>query len=142
MNAYSSLGTLLKMSIASVMTTVSGVRNVEFDAPEKELYDVDGLASTFLEQDFSGRTKGGSVKAEMFFDPAAASQQALVAEFNSPTLTSGMYVAPSWQVVWSASPSATQAFVGEITKQSRKAERGSPLIANIEIAITRKPTLI
>lgn len=142
MPAYSSLGTLLKMDIATVMTTVAGVRSVEFEAPEKELYETDDLGTTNVNRDFSGRTSGGSVKASLFYDPAAASQVALAAHFNSPTLTSGVYVPTAWQVVWSVNPAATQPFTGEGIKQSRKAEAGSPLMAEIEIAVTRKPTLI
>jgi len=142
MAKYSSLGTLLKQSIADVLTTVVGIRDVEMEVPELELYDVDDLSSSHVDQDPSGRTKGGSVKASMFLDPASASHTALIALFNSPTVTAGVYVPTEWSIVWSASPASTQLFSGTLVKQNRKAERGSPLMMDLEIAITRKPTLV
>lgn len=142
MGIYTSLGTLLKLSIASVFTTVAGVRDVDFETPELELMDVDDLSSDYVDRDMTGRSAGGSVKGSMFYDPASASNTALIALYNSPTQTSGVYVASSWQIVWSASPAATQAFTGVLTKQNAKAERGSPLIKDLEIAVTRKPTLV
>jgi hypothetical protein len=142
MGTYSSLGTLLKLSIASVFTTVAGVRDVDFETPELELMDVDDLSSDYVDRDMTGRSAGGSVKGSMFYDPASASNTALIALYNSPTVTSGVRIASSWQIVWSASPAATQAFTGVLTKQNTKAERGSPLLKDLDIAVTRKPTLV
>jgi hypothetical protein len=44
--------------------------------------------------------------------------------------------------VWSVNPAATQGFSGTLVKQNVKAERGSPLIKDLEISVTRKPTLV
>jgi hypothetical protein len=142
MAKYSSLGTKLQLTIASVLADVAQVRDVDFDPGELEMYEVDDLSSTNVDEDPSGRTKGGSVKASMFYDPASASNTALIALWNSPVQTSGVYVPTAWAIVWSASPAATQLFSGTLTKQTRKAERGSPLMADLEIKVTRKPTLV
>lgn len=142
MSVFSSLGTVLKLSIASVFTVVAGVRDIEFETPEVELMDVDDLASDYVDRDPSGRSAGGSVKGSMFYDPASASNTALIALYNSPTVTAGVRVPSLWQIVWSASPAATQPFSGVLVKQNRKAERGSPLMADLEIPVTRKPTLV
>jgi hypothetical protein len=142
MAKYTSLGTLLKLAIASVLTTVAGVRDVDFESPELELYEVDDLESTYVEQDPSGRSKGGSVKFSMFYDPASASNTALIALYNSQTKTSGVYVPSDWSITWQAATAATQLFSGILVKQNRKAERGSPLIMDGEITVTRKPTLV
>jgi hypothetical protein len=142
MPAYSSLGTLLKMAIASVQTTIAGIRDVEFETPEIELMEVDSIESDYVEQDPTGRSKGGSVKASMFYDPASASNTALIALYNAPTVTAGVRVPTAFSIVWSASPAATQLFSGTLVKQSRKAERGSPLMTDLEITVTRKPTLV
>jgi len=142
MGKYSSLGTKLQLAIASVLTDLAGIRDVEFDPGEMEMYEIDDLGSTNVDEDPSGRTKSGSVKASMFYDPASASNSALIALWNSPVVTSGVYVPTVWAIVWSASPTATQGFSGTLTKQSRKAERGSPLMADIEIKVSRKPTLV
>lgn len=142
MGKYSSLGSKLQQSIASVLTDVAGIRDIDFDPGEIELYDIDDLASNSVDQDPSGRVKPGSVKASMFYDPASASNTALIALWNSPVVTSGVYVPTVWAIVWSASPAATQGFSGTLTKQGRKAERGSPLLSDLEIKVTRKPTLV
>ncbi len=139
---FSSLGTKLQLSIASVLTDVAGVRDVEFESPEMEMYEADDLAADHVEEDPSGRTKGGSCKASMFYDPAAAGSSALIALFNAPVKTSGVYVPTDWAIVWSVNPAATQPFKGTLVKQNVKAERGSPLIKDLEIKISRKPVLV
>ena len=142
MAKYSSLGTKLQLTIASVLTDLAQVRDVDFDPGELEMYEIDDLASTSVDEDPSGRAKPGSVKASMFYDPASASNTALIALWNSPVVTSGVYVPTAWAIVWSAATAVTQLFSGTLTKQSRKAERGSPLMADIEIKVSRKPTLV
>lgn len=142
MGIYSSLGTKLQLTIAAALADVAGIRDVEFEAPELEMYEVDDLGSTHVNEDPSGRTKGGSVKGSMFYDPAAASSAALLALFNAPVKTAGEFVPTVWAIVWSVHPAATQGFSGTLVKQTVKAERGSPLIKDLEIKISRKPTLV
>lgn len=142
MPVYSSLGTKLQLTISSVLTDLVGVRDVEFEAPELEMMEVDDIASTHVDLDPTGRSKGGSVKASSFYDPAAATTTALLALFNSQTKTSGVYVATVWAIVWSGATAVTQGFSGTLTKQTRKAERGSPLMADLEITVSRRPTLV
>lgn len=142
MPAYSSLGTTLRLTIATVLTVVAGIRDVEFETPELELMDVDDLAMDYVDRDPTGRSSGGSVKASMFFDPASASNTALIALYNAPVVTAGVRVPTLWSINWSSNPASTQLFSGTLLKQNRKAERGSPLMADLEIAVTRKPTLV
>ena len=142
MSKFSSLGTELQLTISSVLTEVAQVRDIEFDPGELELYETDDISSDHVEEDPSGRTKGGSVKASMFYDPASASNTALIALWNTPVKTSGVYVPTVWAIVWSSNPAATQGFSGTLVKQPVKAERGSPLIKDLEIKVTRKPTLV
>ena len=82
------------------------------------------------------------MKFSYFYDPAAASVTALNALFNTPTKTAGIYVFSEWAIVWQGATAATQNFKGILVKQNRKAERGSPLITDGEIQVTRKPTLV
>lgn len=142
MAKFSSLGTKLQLSIASVMTDVAQVRDVEFETPEVELMEIDDLSNDYVERDPSGRSSGGSVKGSQFYDPAAASSAALIALYNSPVVTAGVRVPTLWSIVWSVNPAATQAFSGTLVKQNVKAERGSPLIKDLEISVTRKPVLV
>jgi hypothetical protein len=142
MPVYSSLGTKLQVTITSVLTDIVGVRDVEFEAPELEMMEVDDIASTHVDMDPTGRSKGGSVKASAFYDPAAATTTALLALFNAPVKTSGVFVPTVWAIVWQGATAVTQGFSGTLTKQTRKAERGSPLMADLEITVSRKPTLV
>lgn len=142
MSKYSSLGTKLQLTIASVLADVAGIRDVEFEAPEMELMEIDDLGSDYVERDLSGRSSGGSVKGSMFYDPAAASSAALIALFNAPVKTAGRFVPTVWAIVWSVNPAVTQGFTGQLVKQTVKAERGSPLMKDLEISVTRKPTLV
>jgi hypothetical protein len=139
---YSSLGTKLQLGIASVMTDVAGVRDVELEFPELEMMEIDDLSSEHVDEDPTGRTKGGSCKASMFYDPAAASSAALIAMFNAPIKTAGRFVPTDWAIVWSVNPVATQAFKGTLVKQNVKAERGSPLLKDLEIKVSRKPVMV
>lgn len=141
MPAYSSLGTKLQLTISSTLTDVIGIRDVEFDPGELEMMEVDDLDSTHVDMDPTGRTKGGSVKASGFWDPAAASSVALTALFNSQVKTAGVFVPTVWAIVWSGATAVTQGFSGTLVKQPRKAERGSPLMRDLEITVSRKPTL-
>jgi hypothetical protein len=139
---FSSLGTKLQLTIASVLADVAQVRDVEFETPELELMEIDDLSNDYVERDPSGRSSGGSVKASMFYDPAAASSAALIALYNAPVVTAGVRVPTVWAIVWSVNPAATQGFSGTLVKQNVKAERGSPLTKDLEISVTRKPTLV
>lgn len=131
----SSLGTVLKVTITAVLTTVTGVRDVEWDGPEVETYESDDLGDSFVNLEPTGRSSGGSVKASILWDPAAATNTKLIALFNTPARE-------DWSIAWGSAPAATQLFNGILKKQNRKAERGSPLMADIEIAVSRKPTLV
>lgn len=140
--AYTSLGTKLKVTISSVLTVVTGVRDIEFEAPELELYEKDDLQDDYVAREHSGRFSGGSVKGSQLWDPAAASSTKLKGLFNSPTVTSGVYVPEVWSIEWSDTGASTQGFSGYLTKQTRKAERGNPLVNDFEIQVAVKPTLV
>lgn len=135
----SSLGTILKLSIASVLTTILGVRDIDFDPGEVETFERDALADVdYLETDCTGRTKGGKCSGSMFYDPAAATNDALVALINSVDADTRD---TAWQVTWSDPAATTQPFVGPLVKLTRSAKRGEPLMSDFEIAISQKPTL-
>ena len=132
--AASSLGTVLKVAVAGVQTAIAGVRNVDFKSPEVELYETDGLTDTYVGRNTTGRTSGGSVSFEKFFDPAAATHSALIALINSPATA-------DWQIAWSDAAATVQDFTGVLKSLSQKAARGDALMESGEIEITSAPTL-
>lgn len=137
--SVSSLGTTLSMTVASVSTIIAGMRDIEFEAPEVETYETDDLVDDYVNIDVTGRSKGGSCKGSMLWDPASATSGILADAFDEP-------VRASFSIGWGGPgddpPVATQPFNGILVKQTRKAERGNPLICDIEIAVARKPVLV
>ncbi len=133
--AITSTDTILQQEISSVFTPVAGIRNVEFTAPEVESVEVDDLESDFVDLLVTGRLSGGGVNSSMFLDPAAATQTALIAIINTPAMA-------AWKILWPDTGTTTQALDGILKKIVRKAERGEPLMQDIEIVTARKPTLV
>jgi hypothetical protein len=103
---YASKGTLLKKSISSTLTTVAQVFSVK--APKGKVNTFDG---TTLDQSGVGTVKlptgysdGGTMTAELFFDPGLASHKALYAEIVAPiTYVSSALAVPAYTIVWSDS---------------------------------------
>lgn len=135
MAAISSLGSVLTVLISAVQTTIAGIRDIEFDPPEVETYEIDDLTSTHVDVDPTGRCGGGTVKASLFYDPAAAAMSKLITLFTTPATE-------VFNIKWGVTPASTQVFTGILIKQSRKAERAAPLMADIELKVARKPTLV
>ena len=139
MTVSSSLGSILQLTISAVLTTIAGVRDLEFDPGEVETFERDALEDVdYVDLDVTLRTKGGKCSGSMFYDPAAATNTALVALINSPSTTTRN---TAWQITWSDPAATTQPFSGILTKLTRKASRGEPLTSDFEIAVSQKPTL-
>ena len=135
MATTTSIGTILKVNIASTMTAIAGIRNVDFDPGEVETMEIDDLDDDFVNLDVTGRASGGEVTAELFRDFAAASQDKLAALWDAPAKE-------SFQIVYPDADDSTQPFTGILTKFPVKSERGNPLMSDISIKVATKPTLI
>ena len=134
MATASSIGTLLKVDIASTLTTIAGVRNVDFKSPEVETYETDDLDDTYIGLATTGRTGGGSVSFSKFYDPAAATHATMKGLINSPA-------EKSFQIVWSDASTTSQDLDGILKSLNIKAERGDALMEDGEIMISSAPTL-
>ncbi len=88
-------GTVLKQSIASVLTPVAQVISLDISGIETETFECDTLDNTsagILYQP-TGRSEGGSTSGELFFDPALAGHQAMTDIIITPALT-------PWEIVF------------------------------------------
>ena len=83
-----SKGTLFQMSIATVMTTVAQMISLELPEAENETFEADYLENTEAGIPYkgTGRTEGGELGYEMFYDPALASHQAITDLLKTPAV--------------------------------------------------------
>lgn len=81
-----SKGTLLKLSIASVMTTIGQMISLDLPEAENETFEADFLDNTAagIPYKSTGRSEGGEVGYECFLDPAMASHKFLTSLINTP----------------------------------------------------------
>jgi len=78
-------GTVLQQTISSVLTDVSQVIDISLDGEETEEYDARTLdTGVYLEKELTGHAEGGTVKANLFLDPALAGHQAIFALITTP----------------------------------------------------------
>lgn len=79
-------GTALKQTLATVLTAVAQVISIDLPDMESETYEADTLDNTDagIPYESTGRTEGGSLSGELFFDPALAGHQALTALLTTP----------------------------------------------------------
>lgn len=79
-------GTVLQQTISTVLTDIAQLIDIDLSGEKSEDFDsstLDGVV--FKTKDLTGYSDGGTVKATMFFDPALAGHQALVALISTPT---------------------------------------------------------
>lgn len=103
---YPSKGTLLKQTISSTLTTVAQVFSVKSPKGKPDTFD-----ATTLDQSGVGKVKlptgyvdGGTLTAELFFDPGLAGHKALYAAIVGPlTYLSNVLQVPAYSIVWSDS---------------------------------------
>lgn len=133
MTVYAGKGTILQVTISAVLTTIAGMRNVEFDPGEVETMETDALSDTYVTLGVTGRAGGGQVTGECFWDPANAQIHALHALWNTPATE-------AFSITWSTTAESI-AFTGILTKMPIVATRTDPITSAIEIAVAARPTL-
>lgn len=140
----SSLGTVLQVAVATVLTAIAGIRDVKWNPGEAETFECDDLADTHVNLGATGRTMGGECTAQMFTDFLAATWTPLADLMMTPVVT-------DFAIVWTAADSddgtagiqaATQPFKGIFKSLPVVAERGQPLLSDLSIAVAEKPTIV
>lgn len=126
-----SKGTLLKLSIATVYTSIASL--VELDPPEAEV-------ETYQATDFSsgvghihlttGYVEGGTCSGTVWFDPVAATHQAITDLITTPTDGS------QWKIVWADGASTELVFAGVTKKFKPMAKMNEGLKASFSVQLS------
>ena len=129
MAKYSSKGAALQLTIASVLTTITQVK--EFTAPDSEVgtYDSTALDSGVgRDHDTTGYVEGGKVSFSAFFDPQATTHKACTALMATPAKK-------DWNIIWSDAGTTNWPFNGIQTKFTPKAAVDEGLMVDGEIQL-------
>ena len=100
-------GTVLKQSIASLLTPVAQVISLDIGAAESETFECDTLDNTsagILYQP-TGRSEGDSTSGELFFDPVLAGHQAMTDIIITPAET-------PWEIVYADAATTAWSILG------------------------------
>lgn len=100
-------GTALQQLIGTVYTAVAQVISITGPTMESQTYEADTLdnASAGIPYESTGRTEGGSLSGEMFFDPALAGHQELLDLLETPA-------DESWKLVYANTLPSEWSFTG------------------------------
>jgi hypothetical protein len=95
-------GTTLKQDISGVFTAIAQLISIDLPDMETETYEADTLDNTSagIPYGSSGRTEGGSMGGELFFDPALTGHKALLALLTTPA-------DETWQIVFADTGATT-----------------------------------
>jgi len=120
-----SKGTLLKMSIASAMTTVSQMMSLDLPESENETFEADYLDNTAagIPYKSTGRSEGGELGFEGFFDPALAAHQAITDLIVTPPVGGtqcSVVFADTGATAWSFTAAGASLGVGVQLKEGLK----------------------
>lgn len=100
-------GTALQQLIATTYTAVAQIISIDLPDMESETYESDTLDNTgagVLYQP-TGRTEGGSMSGDLFYDPGLAGHQALTALLTTPA-------AESWRIIFTNTSNSQWSFTG------------------------------
>lgn len=87
--------TVLKQTISNVLTAVAQLISIDLPEHESESVETRTLdGGVGIPHDLTGYTEGGSLKAELYFDPALTGHRAILALLTAP-------VKCVWNVVFS-----------------------------------------
>lgn len=135
MAKIASKGTALKLSISSVFTTIAAVIGLNGPGMKPAVYDATALDSGVgMEKKPTGYVDGGTVSGNLFFDPVAATHQALTDLVTTPAVA-------SWKNVWSDGASTEWPYSGTLTGFNPSAALADGLKADFEITLDGIPTL-
>ena len=110
MTTIASKGTELQLDIASTFTEVVQLEDVSFGGSAVGFFEAPTLdqASAGIPKVATGYANGGQVSASGYFDPVAATHQAITDLITTPADS-------SWKVVWSDSANTEWPFTAIVT---------------------------
>lgn len=127
-------GTVIQQTISSVLTDVAQVIDINVDGEESEEYDARTLdTGVYLVKELTGHTEPGSVKVTMFFDPALAGHQAIVALLTTPAQC-------VWKIKYSDSGPSSLTYTSSKIGLSQAIVSNDGLKATLNMSRTGAPT--
>ncbi len=102
-------GSAIKQYISSAYVAVAAVISLDGPGVESETFEADTLDNTGagIPYKSSGRTEGGSISGELFYDPALDSHMDLLELLRLPPTTSEL-----WQLLFADTGSSVWTFSG------------------------------
>lgn len=124
-------GTQLQQDLSGVYTAVAQLTSVSLSGTENETVETDTLDNTdaVIQMDPTGRTTGGSVDAEMLYDPALQGHKNITALLTTP-------VRENWRVVYADSGQTTLDFTSAGIGFEATAEQGDFLRGSLSAEVT------
>lgn len=130
MTKIASKGTALQLDIASTYTTIAQVMEITGPGPEVGRFAANALdGAVGIEKVPTGYVDGGTVSWEMFFDPVAATHQALTDLITAPAVA-------NWKEIWSDAAATEWPFAAILTKFEPKATVDDGLKASCEAELS------
>lgn len=127
-----SKGTIIKQTIASVLTAVAQVKSFGLDGMKSESFDSTTLDSGVGKRhSLTGYSEGGSVSMSLFYDPSLAGHKALLAPITTPAEGVWNMVTPD---------AAVTAFTTSEWGAGIKVDPGAGLMLDCSGKITGLPT--
>ena len=128
-------GSVLQMEISTVYTAVAQIISMDLPDMEAETFESDTLdnADAGIPYDPTGRTEGGSLGFELFFDPALAGHQALLDLLTTPA-------DQDWKIIFADTGTTEWTFTGAGFSFGGAIALSEGLKANCSIKLDGLPT--
>jgi hypothetical protein len=130
-------GTVLKVTVATVLTPIAQIVSFDFGDFKSETTEVDTLdnADAGIPKMNTGRADGGKVSGELFFDPALASHTAFYGLVSTPPTTE-----TACTVEFTNSPKTTMSYNAVGFGLSGQVALKEGLKGKFEMEISKLPT--
>jgi hypothetical protein len=132
-------GTVLQQYLVATFTPVAQIISLDLPDMEAETFEADTLdnANAGIPYDPTGRTEGGSVGGELFYDPALAGHQAILTLLTTPPATAAK---ETWKIIFADTGASEWAFTGAGVSFGGTVALGDGLKGSFGIKVDGLPT--
>ena len=130
-----SKGTILKQTIASVLTAVAQVKSITMSGAGSESYEARTLdvSGAGVPHKVNGWTEGGSVAFGLFYDPALAGHKAILTVMTTPASC-------VWNIVCADTGASVIAFTSSAVGHNITVDAATGLSADVTLKVDGLPT--
>jgi hypothetical protein len=144
MSKHRCKGTVLNQKVATAFVAVAQVISLDGPGMASETFEADTLDNTDagIPYQSTGRTEGGSVSGEIFFDPALQGHLNLLYLLDNPAFPESLTVASTenWQLIFADVATTEWDFEGAGFELSPKVALNDGLKASFSIKLSGTPT--